>query len=161
MSRARNIYRRYARKPVTSNAPAQSKQQPPAFFEFGGERSFFTGKGTEAAVNPKCEPCDMEHKTHKKDNEALDNVAVVINDEQRDKVDNSGKEQPAHVAKENSSTEHEQSGEIKEQVAMVPAATVVADKGNNAPPVKEEAIIGHEPEVADVKRRETDNADRQ
>ena len=44
MSKARNIYRRIARKSSASQVPVNSKQAAPAFFDFGGEHTFFSGK---------------------------------------------------------------------------------------------------------------------
>jgi len=64
MSKVRYIYRR-SRKSSTANAPVQSKQQSSAFFDFGGEHSFFSGKTSEAPVNRKCSSCEKEDKVQK------------------------------------------------------------------------------------------------
>jgi hypothetical protein len=75
MAKTRTLYRRFARKSGPSNAPAHSKQATPAFFDFGGGHSFFSGKSPEAAVNRKCDHCEKEDKVHKKENGASGNHA--------------------------------------------------------------------------------------
>ncbi len=68
MSKARFIYRRMGRKKSPSTTQSQGKQAAQPFFDFGGERSFFSGKSSDTAVNRKCDHCEQEEKkVHKKD----------------------------------------------------------------------------------------------
>lgn len=75
MSKARYSYRRLRRKSSAQNTSAQGKQTAPSFFDFGGEHTFFSGQGAEAAMNKKCDSCENQDKVQKKENTSSGNTA--------------------------------------------------------------------------------------